>query len=349
MESSHGDAALKEMLDRAKDEDLSDNPRLRNAYALIESRMGKKLRSLVPRFLNTVLGFELDVQALVMDRFFRMWAQETARAKLDGRFEQGGILNLKGERVELKADDPPRSYIAPPPKELHVAPDRGLALGGGGGGGGGAEAAAAAANPPGAMAAGGEEQEKQKLTVVTLTLDRGLSWDNATQFLLEADHMGGRRGGTGFYLHPRLPGPPRPFLAVERAGSWGGNGKAPTFKMLRPDIGREAYIDRTRDELLDMRFLTPEEAEPLWTARYEASVEQCLHGRGRHCKSGLRLRICHILTFNLTQHWQLVKTLFAKKQWRLRVLRAETTTGAVQRSAVHGSDDCFIGGKGDGR
>jgi hypothetical protein len=380
----HGEAALKRLIkEEGAVSQAHDDPRVRRGLELLELRGVLEKKNGVPRFLNTVLGFELAVQEVVVGAFFRLWAEETARAKLDGTYAQAGILNIKGEKVEIK--DQPVTYLAPPPAGGVAAADEGLALTGRGGGGGrgrGRKAAAAPAparapaplpapapvlalKPPApGSAEATEQQERQKLTVVALTLDRGLSYGHALQMLLFASHQGGKAGGSGFYLPPTEQDEVlRPLLAIQRAssssssggGGGGGGGSSnvkeedrkerkdskgsdepppsPVFKVLWPDVGREAYIDLTQEELLGMRFLSPAEAEALWTQRYEGALDKCVHGRRQHCSEGRRLRTCHILTFNLTQHWQLVKKDLLKRKYRLPVLRAETTSGACVRGA----------------
>lgn len=302
--------------------------------------MGSRSQA-VSRFLNTVLGFELGVQHAVMDGFFRHWASETVRAKQEGVYEQAGIFTVKAEKVDVSATEPPRSYLARPPRAAREA-----------------EAATPAAAVMGAAAAGaavpptdaGAQEEQQKLTVVTLTLDRGISFAQAMQMLLLATAGGiGDRGGNGFYQPTGQPH--RPLLALRRPSidDYG----LPMFKVLRPDIGREAFQYSTQSDLDRMRFLTPEEAGPLWTQRYEAARTMCMHmnnGGGRagrcvvgRCTVGTRLKTCHILTFNPTQHWTLVQELLfgqqdarQRKKRRLRILRAETTTGMCMRAKAGG-------------
>lgn len=337
VESEHGERALAGLLrGEGIDPQAAQLNGVRRALELLADRMQKDVS--VPRFLNTVLGFELGVQEVVVGGFFKLWLEETARAKLDGTYSQAGILNLKGEKVEVQGR--PTTYVAPPLAEEAAAAGNGRGGRGGGRGRGNAAAAAAAPAPapaPGPARGGAvvdekEEREKQKLTVVTLSLDRGLSYGHALQMLLLATAGGsGERGGSGFYLPQGQPGPRRPLLALQRADApQNGDGDGPNFKVLWPDVGREAYMDRTQKELLEgTRFLAPQEAEPLWTQRYEGALTTCApHGGTRCCSVGKRLKTCHLLTFNLVQHWQRVKAVVGKGKKRMRVVRAETTAGA---------------------
>ncbi len=333
----HGEKALERLI-HINAGPLYQDPRVVRALVLLAQRCASQ-KNAVPRFLNTVLGFELGVQQAVMQAFFQLWAEETARAKLDGSYAQGGILNLKGERVEVEGA--PQCYINQTPAQAAAAV---------------AAAAAAAVAKGGGADAVKEEQKKQRLTVVSLTLDRGLSFDHALQMLLLANQgADGQAGRSGFYL-PSDQGPvQRPLLALQRASSgFGGGGEGedekpppPVFKVLWPDIGREAYMDRTQEELLAMRFLTAQEAEPLWAQRYESALTTCApHGSARcRCGEGKRLRTCHILTFNLTQHWKLVQKEILKRK-RLRVLRAETTSGACGNAALA---SCLLNGLNESR
>ena len=290
--SSHGDTALLR-LRRLQTED----PLLLRALQMMQEteNEGKDTKS----FLNRCLGYELNIQNVLLRSFFDIFNQVVSEAKMDGTYENAGITNLRGEALDVQRVEtfrvlPPAVPVVPPPQQEQQG------------------AGVAAIDVKGE----GEEAKESFVSLVTLTVDRGIPYDHAEQMLLLADAgEEGRWGGNGFYMR-RDTG--RPFLALDR-----GDGHA--FKVLYPDVGRQAYVDISADALIHQQFLTPKEAEAPWTARYGASVRHCLpHQRANCCNQGVRLHTAYLLTFDTVRHWKLVQEIAQRR--RLRIIRATTTS-----------------------
>lgn len=392
VESKHGDEAYTRLWSV---EDPS--PRYRKALRILEA-VALNRDDDTRKFLNRCLSFELEIQHVLMDKFFELFnkvreqevvesgenktlddgerideysskvlwmpkgsdiflgrkmrrderfspqipdpiisqrgqmRQVVHAAKLDGTYESQGIINIRGEAVEVhgpikkyKTSDDVLQLSLPRPSltetvaagASHVAPcivD----------GGDNHESKAVLANKGLTNGVCHQDMKRAKslheettMSLVTLTLDRGLRFDRALEMLKGADAGGeGHLGGNGFYLSLDSV---RPFLALDRGGGC-------SFKIIFPDVGRQAFVDKRPEHLLRAQYLRPHEAEKAWTRCYNAALVRCFpHGRQAPSGSvGLRIHKAFMLTFDVIRHWQLVQKLARRK--RLRVVRAAITS-----------------------
>jgi hypothetical protein len=299
--SSHGDRALTRLKHLQ-----TEDPLLLPALQMMDD-VGIKT------FLNRCLGYELNIQHILLNKFFELFNQEVNKAKRQGTYENAGITNLRGtalgvQRVETFRVKPSGVPVPLPPPQQQQ----------------GAAAAMDVVDVEGEDAPEENQEVAGKkesfVSLVTLEVDRGIPYDRAEQMLLlvEAGREG-RRGGNGFYLW-RDSG--RPFLALDR-------GEGQVYKVLYPDTGLDAYVNLTSAVLNQQQYLTPNEAEGPWTAWHGALRTHCLphqlsHQRLNCCKKGVRMHTAYLLTFDTARHWKLVLDIAQLK--RLRIIRATTTS-----------------------
>ena len=262
----------------------------------------------IKTFLKRCLGFELNIQHVLLNKFFELFNEVVNEAKREGTYENAGITNLRGtaldvQRVETFRVLPPAVPVpppSPPPQQQQ-----------------GAAAAIDVVDVEGEDAPEEnqeiEEEKESFVSLVTLKMDRGIPYDRAEQMLLAEAGGEGRRGGIYLRRDSR-----RPFLALDRGGGQ-------VFKVLYPDTGPEAYVKLTPGVLSQQQYLTPNEAEGPWTARYRASLTHCLpHQCPNCCEKGVRMHTAYLLTFDTARHWKLERDNVKLK--RLRTIRATTTS-----------------------
>ncbi|KAL4201430.1 hypothetical protein AMTRI_Chr02g216010 [Amborella trichopoda] len=166
--------------------------------------------------------------------------------------------------------------------------------------------------------------------LLTFTVDRGITWEAASD-LLECNKKDGvGYQNDGFYESKREWMGRRHYLLAFEC-----NRSSPRmFKVFRPASG-EALREMPFPELQSKyRLLSSlEKACKGWNEEYEASSKQCMHGPkckvGRLCSVGKRLQEVNILGGLILPLWGTIEEALSKQvrqsHTRLRVVRLETT------------------------
>ncbi|XP_064614960.1 uncharacterized protein LOC135479136 [Liolophura sinensis] len=165
---------------------------------------------------------------------------------------------------------------------------------------------------------------------IVLTVDRGMSWDQATVRL--SNHSG---KDDGFYVSRKdIFGRKLYLLATQKENS------AHAFRIARPNTGLSSFEEERSDLLMRYAPLAVEEAEKPWRAQYEQSKDQCVHGptcRNRAgCTVGTRCYRIHLLCGGIvtlmsvlenTMNRNAARLQLHKSEMNIRVVRAELNNG----------------------
>ncbi|XP_021767573.1 protein FORGETTER 1-like isoform X2 [Chenopodium quinoa] len=163
----------------------------------------------------------------------------------------------------------------------------------------------------------------------TFTLDRGSTWEFASNLLNEKQK--GSLGSThdGFYESKREWLGRRHFLLAFEGSTSG------FFKIVRPAVGeviREMPLSELKNKYRKISSL--EKARSGWEDEYEVSSRQCMHGPnckvGSYCTVGRRLQEVNVLGGLILPIWNAIEKALSKQarqsHRRVRVVRIETTT-----------------------
>ncbi|KAG9439302.1 hypothetical protein H6P81_019467 [Aristolochia fimbriata] len=163
----------------------------------------------------------------------------------------------------------------------------------------------------------------------TFTIDRGITWESASNLLDEKQTDGLNHMNDGFYESRREWMGRRHFiLAFESSDS-------EIFKIFRPAVGealREMPLSELKSKYRKLSSL--EKARKCWQGEYDVSSKQCMHGPnckiGSHCTVGRRLQEVNILGGLIFPIWGTIEKALSKQarqsHKRLRVVRLVTTT-----------------------
>ncbi|KAL8166544.1 hypothetical protein V2J09_008043 [Rumex salicifolius] len=168
----------------------------------------------------------------------------------------------------------------------------------------------------------------------TFTLDRGVTWEFASNLLDEKQNGGLGSVHDGFYESKREWLGKRHFLLAHESIVSG------MFKIVRPAIG-DAIREMPLSELKSKyrKISSSEKARRGWEEEYELSSQQCMHGLkckvGDYCTVGRRLQTVNILGGLILPIWGTIEKALSKQarqiHKRIRVVRIETTTTDNQR------------------
>ncbi|XP_058747262.1 protein FORGETTER 1-like isoform X2 [Vicia villosa] len=165
----------------------------------------------------------------------------------------------------------------------------------------------------------------------TFILDRGITWESASNMLNEKQKDGLGSANDGFYESKREWLGKRHFiLAFESSSSASG-----MYKIVRPPVGesnREMPLSELKSKY--RKVLSLEKAQTGWEEEYEVSSKQCMHGPnckiGSFCTVGRRLQEVNVLGGLILPVWGTIEKALSKQarlsHRRLRVVRIETTT-----------------------
>ncbi|XP_068654787.1 protein FORGETTER 1-like isoform X2 [Aristolochia californica] len=162
----------------------------------------------------------------------------------------------------------------------------------------------------------------------TYTVDRGITWESASNLLDEKQKDGLNHGNDGFYESRREWMGRRHFiLAFESSNS-------EMFKIFRPAVG-EALREMPMSELKSKyrKLSSLEKARKGWQSEYDVSSKQCMHGPncklGSYCIVGRRLQEVNILGGLIFPIWGTIEKALSKQarqsHKQLRVVRLVTT------------------------
>lgn len=162
----------------------------------------------------------------------------------------------------------------------------------------------------------------------TFILDRGITWELATNLLDEKKKNEISSGNDGFYESRREWMGRRHFLLAFEGSASG------MFKIFRPAVGealREMLLPELRNKYKKVSSL--ERARIGWESEYEVSFKQCMHGRncklGKYCTVGRRRQEVNVLGGLILPIWGTIEKALSKQvrqnHKRLRVVRLETT------------------------
>ncbi|KNA16468.1 hypothetical protein SOVF_088760 isoform A [Spinacia oleracea] len=174
-----------------------------------------------------------------------------------------------------------------------------------------------------------DEMSGATTELFTFTLDRGVTWEFASNLLNEKQK--GSLGSThdGFYESKREWLGRRHFLLAFDSSSSG------FFKIVRPAVGeviREMPLSELKNKYRKISSL--EKARSGWEDEYEVSSRQCMHGPnckvGSFCTVGRRLQEVNVLGGLILPIWSAIEKALSKQarqsHRRVRVVRIETTT-----------------------
>lgn len=162
----------------------------------------------------------------------------------------------------------------------------------------------------------------------TFTLDRGMTWESASDLLSEKQKGGLGSANDGFYESKREWLGRRHFLLAFEGSTSG------MFKIVRPAVGeaiREMPLSELRTKYRKISSL--EKARSGWEDEYEISCRQCMHGPnckiGGYCTVGRRLQEVNVLGGLILPNWKEIEKALSKQvrmsHRRIRVVRIETT------------------------
>ncbi|KAL5731294.1 udp-glycosyltransferase [Ranunculus cassubicifolius] len=164
----------------------------------------------------------------------------------------------------------------------------------------------------------------------TFTLDRGVTWELASNMLEEKTKSGIESANDGFYESRReWMGRSHFLLAFE--GSISG-----MFKIFRPAVGeaiREMPLTELKNKYKKMTSL--EKARKGWEDEFDVSSKQCMHGPKckvgpNYCTVGKRLQEVNVLGGLILPVWGTIEKALSRQirvsHKRIRVVRVETTT-----------------------
>lgn len=162
----------------------------------------------------------------------------------------------------------------------------------------------------------------------TFTVDRGITFEFATNLLAEKQTDGLSGTNDGFYESKREWLGRRHFLLAFEGSDSG------MFKIFRPAVGealREMPLQELKSKYRKVSSL--EKAQNGWKDEYEVSSKQCMHGPkckiGNFCTVGRRLQEVNVLGGLILPVWGTIEKALSKQarlsQRRLRVVRLETT------------------------
>ncbi|KAK9269142.1 hypothetical protein L1049_000911 [Liquidambar formosana] len=163
----------------------------------------------------------------------------------------------------------------------------------------------------------------------TFIMDRGITWESATNLLDEKQKDGLGSASDGFYESKREWMGRRHFLLAFEGSASG------MFKIFRPAVGealREMPIAELKAKYRKISSL--EKARTGWEDEYEVSFKQCMHGPncklGNFCTVGRRRQEVNVLGGLILPVWGTIEKALSKQarqsHKRIRVVRIETTT-----------------------
>lgn len=162
----------------------------------------------------------------------------------------------------------------------------------------------------------------------TFTLDRGITWESATNVLEEKRKSDIDSTHDGFYESRREWMRKRHFLLAFEGSTSG------MFKIFRPANG-EAVREMPLAELNDKyrKVTSLEKACKGWEEEYDVSSKQCMHGpnckAGSYCTVGRRIQEVNVLGGLILPVWGTIEKALSKQvsknQRRIRIVRVETT------------------------
>ncbi|KAK9684141.1 hypothetical protein RND81_10G189300 [Saponaria officinalis] len=171
----------------------------------------------------------------------------------------------------------------------------------------------------------------------TFTLDRGITWESASNLLNEKQKGNIGSAHDGFYESKREWLGRRHFLLAFEGSTSG------MFKIVRPAVGeaiREMPLPELRSKYRKMSSL--EKAQSGWEDEYEVSFRQCMHGPkckvGSYCTVGRRIQEVNVLGGLILPIWNVIEkalsTQARQSHRRIRVVRIETTTTTDSKRIV---------------
>ncbi|XP_050873027.1 protein FORGETTER 1 isoform X1 [Lathyrus oleraceus] len=162
----------------------------------------------------------------------------------------------------------------------------------------------------------------------TFILDRGITWESASNMLSEKQKDGLGSANDGFYESKREWLGKRHFILAFESSASG------MYKIVRPPVG-ESYHEMPLSELKSKyrKVSSLEKAQTGWEEEYEVSSKQCMHGPnckiGSFCTVGRRLQEVNVLGGLILPVWGTIEKALSKQarlsHRRLRVVRIETT------------------------
>ncbi|XP_074301676.1 protein FORGETTER 1-like isoform X1 [Silene latifolia] len=163
----------------------------------------------------------------------------------------------------------------------------------------------------------------------TFTLDRGITWEFASNLLNEKKKGNVGSAHDGFYESKREWLGRRHFLLAFEGSTSG------MFKIVRPAVG-EAIREMPLSELKSKyrKMLSLEKACSGWEDEFEVSSKQCMHGPkckvGSSCTVGRRIQDVNVLGGLILPIWNVIEKALSKQaresHRRIRIVRVETTT-----------------------
>ncbi|CAM6105098.1 unnamed protein product [Calypogeia fissa] len=177
-------------------------------------------------------------------------------------------------------------------------------------------------------------------TLFVLKIDRGFTWENASQYLELSSREDDKSADNGFYQSKReWLGRTHYLLALEKFGS-----SPRMFRLFRPGSG-EAAREMSWVELRGKYSKTSSmaAAKEGWLNDFTLSAEQCMHGPkckiGSVCTVGRRVQQMNILGGLILPVWGIVEKALSKQvrtsHRRLRVVRLETTDDSQRIVGLH--------------
>ncbi|CAG9465812.1 unnamed protein product [Pedinophyceae sp. YPF-701] len=187
------------------------------------------------------------------------------------------------------------------------------------------------------------------LTAHDLIIDRGMTWQQATERLQAEVGEAGLAGGPpsapadgsappGFYVtRDKWYGHHCVVLALPRAGSSAaGPARASgggTLRILRPWAGSASGGLSPGDLLAKHAPIEPSAARALWEAEHERSAERCSHGLrcaqpAGACTTGKRRLECCVLSGSVVRVWSVLETVLERH--KSQVPRTERALRAVR-------------------
>ncbi|CAI8607021.1 unnamed protein product [Vicia faba] len=163
----------------------------------------------------------------------------------------------------------------------------------------------------------------------TFILDRGITWESASNMLNEKQKDGLGSANDGFYESKREWLGKRHFILAFECSASG------MYKIVRPPVGesnREMPLSELKSKYRKVSSI--EKAQTGWEEEYEVSSKQCMHGPnckiGSFCTVGRRLQEVNVLGGLILPVWGTIEKTLSKQarlsHRRLRVVRIETTT-----------------------
>ncbi|CAO2826033.1 unnamed protein product [Amaranthus hypochondriacus] len=166
----------------------------------------------------------------------------------------------------------------------------------------------------------------------TFTLDRGVTWEFASNLLNEKQKGSLGSANDGFYESKREWLGRRHFLLAFEGSASG------LFKIVRPANG-EAIREMPLSELKAKyrKISSLEKAHSGWEDEYEVSSKQCMHGPnckvGSYCTVGKRLQEVNVLGGLILPIWNAIEKVLSKQarqsHRRIRVVRVETDSQRI--------------------